>query len=315
MKVIIFGGAGFIGSHFRDSLNRISDIEIRSYDLNPDQDSTFLDVRKAIKINEEFQKDDVIINLAAVHKTPGSPDHDYFETNIKGAENICMFAKEVGIERILFTSSIAPYGASEEEKFEDTLPTPNTPYGISKLVAEYIHKSWASKSDSRKLLILRPGIVFGKGENGNFTRLGKAIEKGLFFYPGRKNTLKACIYVKDLVKLSWILMLRQMDEIETFNFVYQPINTIEDIANTVAKVTNQKKPNLTINGGLLKFVAKSLHLAGLSSLGFHPDRVNKLMTSTNINGKKLRERISTYNFTLEEAIQDWYKDCQCKGLF
>lgn len=48
---------------------------------------------------------------------------------------------------------------------------PNTPYGISKLVAEKIHEVWQAKDKSRELTIVRPGIVYGKGEHGNMTRL------------------------------------------------------------------------------------------------------------------------------------------------
>lgn len=80
--------------------------------------------------------DDIIFNFAAVHRTPGHEDHEYFETNIRGAENVVAFAERHGIKQIVFTSSIAPYGPSEELKSEDTLPTPNSAYGISKLVAE-----------------------------------------------------------------------------------------------------------------------------------------------------------------------------------
>ena len=129
------------------------------------------------------------------------PDHEYFETNIRGAENVCAFAEKHGIKKIVFTSSIAPYGAAEALKEETTLPTPNTPYGISKLVAEKIHQIWQTKdSDNRQLTIVRPGVVFGKGENGNFTRLYWGIRKHTFAYPGRKDTIKACIYVKELVR-------------------------------------------------------------------------------------------------------------------
>ena len=47
-------------------------------------------------------------------------------------------------------------------------------------------------------------MVFGKGENGNFTRLYWAIRGHKFAYPGRKDTIKACIYVKELVRfLLW----------------------------------------------------------------------------------------------------------------
>lgn len=68
-----------------------------------------------------------------------------------------------------------------------TLPTPNTAYGISKLVAEKIHEKWQNgNATHRQLTIVRPGVVFGKGENGNFTRLYWAICGHKFAYPGKK---------------------------------------------------------------------------------------------------------------------------------
>ena len=87
-----------------------------------------------------FTCESSVFNFAAVHRTPGHEDHEYFETNINGAENVVAFAEKYNRKKIVFTSSIAPYGAAEEEKFETTLETPNTAYGISKLVAEKIHR-------------------------------------------------------------------------------------------------------------------------------------------------------------------------------
>ncbi|MFR4723811.1 MAG: NAD-dependent epimerase/dehydratase family protein [Faecalibacterium sp.] len=68
-------------------------------------------------------------------------------------------------------------------KTEETLPTPNTPYGISKLVAEKIHQIWQARDPARELTIVRPGIVYGKGEHGNMTRLYRGQKKGYFFMP------------------------------------------------------------------------------------------------------------------------------------
>lgn len=108
-------------------------------------------------------EDDVIFNFAAVHRTPGHEDHEYFETNILGAENVVAFAEKWNIKKIVFTSSIAPYGAAEELKKETTLPTPNTAYSISKLVAEKIHEKWQNGDAAhRQLTIVRPGVVFGR---------------------------------------------------------------------------------------------------------------------------------------------------------
>ena len=82
----------------------------------------------------------------------------------------------------------------------DTIPCPNTPYGSSKLAAEKIHIAWQNRDIKNRILtIVRPGVVFGKGEGGNMSRLVKLIHKNFFFYMGNKDTRKAGIYVKELV--------------------------------------------------------------------------------------------------------------------
>ena len=216
MNYIITGGTGFIGTHLTNLLNEVHpEAKVWNLDIvkpgtpNPvvknykpavrygeTLGSTFVecDVRKPIE-NLPFvpTSDDVVFNCAAVHRIPGHEDIEYFETNIRGAENVCAFAEKHGINHIVFTSSIAPYGAAEELKEETTLPTPNTAYGISKLVAEKIHVAWQKGGEGRILTIVRPGVVFGKGENGNFSRLYWGIRKHTFAYPGRKDTIKACL--------------------------------------------------------------------------------------------------------------------------
>ena len=165
MNYFITGGTGFIGTHLASLLHEVYP-EAKIYNLDiiepgtplptvknykpalrkgEEHAATFIycDVRQPIELEKvNITPDDVIFNFAAVHRTPGHPDPAYFETNIRGAENVCAFAERHGIRKIVFTSSIAPYGAAEELKEETTLPMPNTPYGISKLVAEKIHQTW-----------------------------------------------------------------------------------------------------------------------------------------------------------------------------
>ena len=106
-------------------------------------------------------------------------------------------------------------------KKETTLPTPNTPYGISKLVAEKIHTIWQAKSQQeRQLTIVRPGVVFGKRENGNFTRLYWGIRGHKFMYPGRKDTVKACIYVKELVRFMLYRLEHHEEGVEPVSYTH-----------------------------------------------------------------------------------------------
>ena len=172
MNYIIFGGSGFIGTHLIHLLNETKQPEDKIYDLDivmPGEEGVVpgivekndgveyirLDVRKSIEFDFTPTENDIIFNLAAVHRTPGHPDNEYFETNIRGAENVTAFAEKHNIHKILFTSSIAPYGAAEELKTEETLPTPNTPYGISKFVAEKIHEKWQAMDENKRELTMQ----------------------------------------------------------------------------------------------------------------------------------------------------------------
>ncbi|MEG0523160.1 MAG: NAD(P)-dependent oxidoreductase [Erysipelotrichaceae bacterium] len=333
MNYIIFGGSGFIGTHLIKLLKEECLMETDSiYDIDivmPGEVGVVPgvveniegvkyirgDVREPIVVDFKPTNKDIIFNLAAVHRTPGHRDEEYFETNIKGAENVTAFAEKYGIVKILFTSSIAPYGAGEELKTEVTLTTPNTPYGISKLVGEKIHEKWQAAGTGRELTILRPGVVYGKGEHGNFTRLYWGQKKRYFFYPGRKDTIKACIYVKELVNFMKFRMIDN-DFIGTdiFNCTFEPAFSIEQICIQMQEATGMKRHIPVVPSSLLMFAATILGALGGKRIGLHPDRVRKLMVSTNITGKKLAESKYKFKYDLNQSLSDWFNDCDKEGL-
>ena len=328
MNYFIFGGSGFIGTHLIHILQEVNSTA-KIYDLDivmPGEEGVVpgivekndgviykrLDVRNPISLEVETTANDVVFNLAAVHRTPGHEDHEYFETNIRGAENVTKWCSDHGITKIVFTSSIAPYGAAEEKKTEDTLPTPNTPYGISKLVAEKIHEKWKAENSKRQLLIVRPGIVYGKGEHGNMTRLYAGLKGHYFVYTGRKDTIKACIYVKELVRFFLWAIDNNVNGV--WNCTFEPAYTIEQIVEAMKRATGLKTFVPLIPGKLLMGVAKVVGPLGGKAVGIHPDRVKKLMISTNIDGKKLKESGYSFHYSLEETFADWFKDCNYEKL-
>ena len=331
MNYIITGGTGFIGTHLTNLIReRFPNANIYNLDIvkpgtpNPvvkdykpalkdgeTLKSTFVecDIRKPIE-NLPFTptEEDVIFNFAAVHRTPGHEDKEYFETNIRGAENVVAFAEKYGIKKIVFTSSIAPYGAAEELKKETTLPTPNTAYGISKLVAEKIHEKWQNgDSEKRQLTIVRPGVVFGKGENGNFTRMYWAIKRHKFAYPGRKDTIKACIYVKELVRFMLYRLENHEYGVELYNCCYEPAYTIQHIVEAMKKVTGLTEFVPDIPNWIIMPLAAVIGALG-APMGICPARVRKLQISTNICGEKLKLSGYKFKWTFEEALKDWFED-------
>ena len=337
MNYIITGGTGFIGTHLTNLIReRYPEANIYNLDIvkpgNPNPvvknykpavkegeslGSTFVecDVRKPID-NLPFAptSDDVIFHFAAVHRTPGHEDHEYFETNIRGTEHIIALAEKYGIKKIVFTSSIAPYGASEQLKKEDMLPMPNTAYGISKLVAEKLMEKWQNGDKTiRQLTILRPGVVFGKGENGNFTRLYWAIRGHKFAYPGRKDTIKACIYVKELVRFMLYRLENHSEGAELYNCCFEPAYTIHHIVETMKKATGMNKFVPDIPNWLIMPAAAVIGAMG-APMGICPARVKKLQVSTNICGQKMLDSGYKFKYTFEEAIKDWFADNGNNGL-
>ena len=219
-NVIIFGGTGFFGLFMairlseENKYNKIflydhEEIDEKgfSYRIKKyDSIKNIVFIKGCVK-NEiiDFDGDDnisLIINLAAIHREPGHKNWEYYETNLNGATNIISWADKIGCDHIIFSSSISPYGLSEDLRDENSLTVPTSPYGGSKLVAEKIHQIWQSANhDRKKLIIVRPGVIFGPSEGGNVSRLIKAIKGNYFFYMGNHNTRKAGIYIKELTNL------------------------------------------------------------------------------------------------------------------
>lgn len=290
MNVVIFGGSGFIGKNYITYLEGQSEVEniyvldIKAIEnLNTDKKVKFIpcDVRKEIDCLDAVQID-LIYNFAAVHTTPGHEHYEYYDTNVNGAIHVTEFASRVQCKTIVFTSSISVYGPSEEDKNELSQPAPVSSYGKSKLIAEKIHRQWLEQNDTHKLLIVRPAVIFGPGENGNFTRLSKMIKLGLFIYPGRTDTIKSSFYVAHLIK-KIEFYLQRSERFILINGCYPEKSSIKDIVENVSGVLDKDIRTLTIPFRLLKAMSLVFKALDFFNFGFHPERIDKVYRSTNIS--------------------------------
>jgi nucleoside-diphosphate-sugar epimerase len=319
---VIFGGNGFIGSHLaRELMNSGTYDRVISADIAPNPrfktagvDYVFCDVRDEIPTNF-VEGVTEIYNLAAVHTTPGHEDWEYFWTNVLGAIQVCSFARRAGVETIIFTSSISVYGPNEQALSEDNIPNPVSSYGRSKFCAEAIHALWRDENSSRRLIVARPAVIFGYTEKGNFTRLAKMLKRGTFFYAGRKDTIKACGYVKDLTG-SFAYLLAEPIKTITYNFAYTERFTIEEICGTFRQVTGYGTPKGVVPIWLMMmagYAFEILNFLGLRS-SINRARVLKLFCSTNIVPKRLDESGFIRKFPLKEALVDWKNDSGGNGF-
>lgn len=316
-KAIVFGGAGFIGSHLLGKLRseypekELISVDIRDPKIRVDGvDYVKHDIRdlSTFEVGGRIER---IYNLAAVHTTPGHPTHEYYETNIRGATEVTAFARRNDVKSILFTSSISVYGPSEQTKTEDIPPAPESAYGWSKFLAEGIHRAWLAEAEDRRLVICRPAVIFGYREGGNFTRMARLLEKGFFLYPGRKDTIKACFYVEDLVE-SFDEALKLDQRYVLYNGSYPDRYTIEEIVEQLRTMYFPKARTFLLPRAVVMATAFALRPFSAMGLGLHPDRVTKLVKSTDVVPGWLTERGLARSGRLAHAFERWARDSQGK---
>jgi len=256
-----------------------------------------------------------IFNLAAIHITPGHAEGEYYYTNVLGAVNVCRFAKETGSENILFTSSISIYGPSENALDEDSPPAPISAYGRSKLSAEAIHLMWQSEAAGRRLTIVRPAVIYGLYERGNFTRLSRLLERRAFVYPGRTDTIKSCGYVKDLIA-SMMFMASRNESVSIYNFCYGDRTTISEICAAFCRAAGYRVPRWKIpiwfmNLAVLPF--ETLQSVGIRT-GINRERIKKLWFSTNILPKRLLASGFQFEYSLVSSLQEWKRGSRVRNF-
>ncbi len=177
MKILVTGGAGFIGSHLTDSfIAEGHDVVIvdnlltgRLENLNPKAKFYLMDIRaESLEKVFELEKFDVVCHHAAqmdVRKSVADPMFDA-DINVKGTLNILQNCVAHKVGKVLFASTGgAIYGEQDEFPCDETHATrPVSPYGITKLCVEkYLY--YFSNEFGLKYVILRYANVYGPRQN------------------------------------------------------------------------------------------------------------------------------------------------------
>ncbi len=321
--VVIVGGSGFIGLHLLRYLlekrifNRIIVIDIQAPGI-ADPRIIFIraDIANLITVDLSNYKIEYCIHLAALCKEPGYTWEEYFVSNYIGTKNICDLATRNKIRNIIFTSTMMVFKAGEKRNSENDLTAPDTAYGISKLLAEEVLIQWEKSHSGNKLKIIRPGVVFGKGEKGNFTRLFKALKKNLFVYVGRKDTIKGSVYVKDVVNMI-VFLFNSSSKNVVYNCVFPEPDTIEKICTAMCDVMGWKRYIPVIPYRILlisSYVFEFFDAIGIKN-PVHHRRIEKLYHSTHLSADTAINAGFRFSYTLRSALVDWKNDCGNNELF
>ena len=181
-KVIVTGGAGFIGSHLSDELVRrgyqvtiidnLSTGKLSNIESVPGSKKVEF-VRGSITnlplLRKLFSGADYIFHQAAIPSVPNSiknPKASH-NTNITGTLNVLLAARDNNVKKVVYASSAAVYGDSPTlPKTEDMIPNPLSPYAITKLAGEYYGKVF-QEIYGVKTVSLRYFNVYGPRQDPN----------------------------------------------------------------------------------------------------------------------------------------------------
>lgn len=277
-RCIIFGGTGYIGSMLARGLAEsgsfaeivLADLKPLHGPLPPRTRFVPCDVRGPIAPHVVAAHAAWIFNFATAHAGPGRTTQESFDTNLYGARNVCAFAERIGCLNLFFASSTAVYGPTASPAHEDTLKYPATPLGTAKLCAELVHEVWMKSGPGRRLIVVRPGPIYGPGAGGEMAAMIRALKRGVLFLPGSGELRRSRGYIHGLLE-SFEFALARNERLLVYNYVEPVTETTREVAQAIRQFLRAKSVIVAPPAKLYPFAgAKSewIEPAKLKQLGF-----------------------------------------------
>lgn len=264
MKILVTGGAGFIGSNVVDAyINAGHEVVVidnlfsgKRENLNPDATFYLMDVRSA-EIPKVFEKEqfDVINHHAAQMSVPASVDDPSFDAdvNVLGFINLLEAARKTNVKKIIFISSGgAIYGEADEyPTSEKTYPQPLSPYAITKAVSEQ-YLAFYQHHYGLDYTVLRYANVYGPrqiphGEAGVIALFMNRLLTGkpctVFHYPeDPAGMTRDYCFVGDVVEAN--LLALEKGSGEAFNIGTGIATKTKELFGAIYTIIKTEKPDL-----------------------------------------------------------------------
>lgn len=256
-KILVTGADGFIGSHlteelihqgynvkafvYYNSFNSWGWLDSSSYDIKRELEVFSGDIRDPHGVKEAMKGCDVVLHLASLIAIPysyHSPD-TYVDTNIKGTLNILQATRELGVSKVVHTSTSEVYGTAQYVPINENHPLQGqSPYSASKIGADQMALSFY-RSFETPVSIIRPFNTYGPRQSARaviptiITQLASGRNK---IKLGALSPTRDFNYVKDTVNGFISVMNSEKSIGEVINIGSNYEVSIEETANLIAEV-------------------------------------------------------------------------------
>ncbi|PAB59413.1 UDP-glucose 4-epimerase [Anaeromicrobium sediminis] len=240
MNILITGSNSYVGKSFKEWLARWPN----KYSVN------MISVRNDDWKKSDFSQYDVIVHMAAVvhQKEKVEMQELYFKINRDLTLEIANKAKAEGVKQFIFMSTMSVYGLTGKISenvviTKDTIPNPNTFYGMSKLEAE--KELIKLKDNSFNIAILRPPMIYGPNCPGNYKKLRKlAIMTTVF--PEIYNQ-RSMIFIQNLSEF-----IRLIIENREMGLFFPQNKKYVSTTKLVKLITKEHSKNIYLSRGLFR---------------------------------------------------------------
>lgn len=285
MRILVTGGAGFIGSHIVEHFQGKAEVRVldnlrSGYKRNLDGfDVEFIegDIRDREIVREAMRDVDYVFHMAAMISVPESmyKPIECVDLNVNGLLVVLEEATAAGVKKLCFSTSAAIYGDNPTvPKREEMYPEPKSPYAITKLDGEY-YCGMFTREGKLETACLRYFNVFGPRQDPNsayaaavpiFTARAAAGEDIAIFGDGEQT--RDFIYVKDIVAAN--VFMAQNPFTGVYNIAYGGRITINKLVETIKDITksNSKVLHLPERAGDVKHSMAAVDK--LNATGFKP---------------------------------------------
>ena len=255
MRVLITGGAGFIGSHLVEHFQGKAEVRVldnlrsgyKKNIENFDVDFQLGDICDRAAVDKAMEGVDYVFHLAAMISVPESMSKiaECIQINNLGMLNVLESAAAHGVKKLCFSTSAAIYGDNPVvPKIETMFPEPKSPYAITKLDGEYYCKMFTQEG-KLQTACLRYFNVFGPRQDPKSAYAAAVpifIEKALnnedltIFGDGEQT--RDFVFVKDVVAAN--AFFAQSEFTGVHNIAYGGKITINDLASEIIRLTGSK---------------------------------------------------------------------------